>query len=359
MSSRASKILDHLTSAPKSEAMATQPTKFYKPVKVVVTGAAGNIAYSVLFGIGRGKLLGPNTPIELMLLDIPPMEKKVQGVIMELNDCAFPLLTSITGTSDYATAFAGAEVCLLIGARPRGPGMVRADLLKANAKIFEGQGKAIDQYADRNIKVVVVGNPANTNALITMTNAPSIPRENFTALTRLDQNRAASLIAETAGVNVGKVRNIVIWGNHSKTQYPDTRNAVLVDSPKKGLCASVRSQVDNSFLDGEFIKTVQYRGAAIIKARGASSAASAANAPLDHVRSWLLGTAPGEWVSMAVCSDNSGYDVPENLVFSFPCTCSNGNWRIVPGLHLDSFSKEKVEATAAELVKERETAFSL
>merc|ERR550539_1672068 len=278
---------------------------------------------------------------------------------MELNDCAFPLITKLVPTDDYKTAFEGCEIALLIGARPRGKGMVRADLFKANAKIFEGQGKAIEKYADRNIKVVVVGNPANTNALITMTNAPSIPRQNFTALTRLDQNRAASLIAETAGVNVGQVRNIVIWGNHSKTQYPDTRNAVLVDSPRKGHCVSVRSQVDNAFLDGEFIRQVQYRGAAIIQARGASSAASAANATLDHVRSWMLGTAPGEWVSMAVCSDNSPYDVPENLIFSFPCTCTNGNWQIVPGLNIDSFSAGKIAATADELVNERETAFSL
>merc|ERR550539_2169381 len=267
---------------------------------------------------------------------------------MELNDCAFPLITKIVATADYKTAFEGCEVALLSGARPRGPGMVRADLLKANAKIFEGQGKAIEQWADRNIKVVVVGNPANTNALITMTNAPSIPRANFTALTRLDQNRAASQIAEKAGCNVGQVKNIVIWGNHSKTQYPDTRNAVLQNVPSRGNSVTVRSQLCNDYLDGEFIKT-----------GGASSAASAANATLDHVRSWLLGTAPGEYVSMAVCSDNSGYDVPENLVFSFPCTCSNGNWKIVPGVHLDAFSKEKVEATAAELVKERETAFSL
>lgn len=279
---------------------------------------------------------------------------------MEINDCAFPLLTKIVATDSYETAFEGCEVALLIGARPRGPGMVRADLLKANAKIFEGQGKAIEQWADRNIKVVVVGNPANTNALITMTNAPSIPRANFTALTRLDQNRAASQIAEKVGCNVGQVKNVVIWGNHSKTQYPDTRNAVLENVPSRGNTCTVRSQIDNEWLDTEFIRAVQYRGSAIIKARGASSAASAANATLDHVRSWLIGTAPGEWVNMAVCSDNSGYvEVPENLVFSFPCTCSNGNWRIVPGIHLDAFSKEKVAATAAELVKERQTAFAL
>lgn len=356
---RVQRIVSHLDESPSVQKKPVAKRAFYKPVVVCVTGAAGNIAYSVLFGIGRGKLLGPNQPIELRLLDISPMMSKCQGVVMELNDCAFPLLTKIVATDDYQTAFEGCEVALLIGARPRGPGMVRADLLKANGKIFEGQGKAIEKYADRNIKVVVVGNPANTNALIAMTNAPSIPRANFTALNRLDQNRAASQIAEKVGCNVGQVKNIVIWGNHSKTQYPDTRNAVLVNVPGKGHSTTVRSQVDNEWLDTEFIKNVQYRGGAIIKARGASSAASAANATLDHVRSWLLGTAPGEWVSMAVCSDNSGYDVPDNLVFSFPCTCSNGNWRIVPGINLDSFSQEKIEATAAELVNERSTALGI
>jgi len=356
---RINKILGHLDYEMAVETQPTAAKKFYKPVVVVVSGAAGNIAYSVLFGIGRGKLLGPNQPIELRLLDIEPMMNKTQGVVMELNDCAFPLITKMVATCDYETAFDGCEVALLIGARPRGPGMVRADLLKANAKIFEGQGKAIEKYADRNIKVVVVGNPANTNALITMTHAPSIPRENFTALTRLDQNRAASQVAAAAGVNVGQVKNIVIWGNHSKTQYPDTRNAFLTGTPGRDDCVAVRSMLDNSYLDGDFIKTVQYRGAAIIKARGASSAASAANAVLDHIRSWMLGTAPGEWVSMAVCSDNSPYDVPENLIFSFPCTCTNGNWHIVPGLNIDTFSAGKIAATAEELVNERETAFSL
>lgn len=351
---RVSRILGHVEPTMAVEA---EPARaFYKPVVVCVTGAAGNIAYSVLFGIGRGKLLGPNQPIELRLLDIPPMMGKVQGVVMELNDCAFPLLTKIVATDDYQTAFEGCEVALLIGAKPRGKGMVRADLLKANGKIFEGQGKAIEQWADRNIKVVVVGNPANTNALITMTNAPSIPRENFTALTRLDQNRACSLLASTAGCNVGQIQNVVIWGNHSKTQYPDTRNAFINN---KGTVTAVRAQLNNEWLDTEFIKTVQYRGAAIIKARGASSAASAANATLDHVRSWLLGTAPGEWVSMAVCSDNSGYDVPDNLIFSFPCTCDNGNWQIVQGLNLDAFSQEKVAATAEELMSERATALGM
>jgi len=350
---RTQRLLNHIQ--PSTDAK-VNPTKFYKPVVVCVTGAAGNIAYSVLFGIGRGKLLGPNTPIELRLLDIPPMMKKVNGVVMELKDCAFPLITKYVPTDDYETAFKDCEIALLIGAKPRGKGMVRADLLRANAKIFEGQGKAIEKWADRNLKVVVVGNPANTNALITMTNAPSIPRENFTALTRLDQNRAISQLSDRAGVTAGRIKNVVIWGNHSKTQYPDTRNAAISDCPVKGSYAAVRSQLCNKYLDGEFIKTIQQRGKAIIDARGASSAASAANATLAHVRSWMLGTKEGEWVSMAVCSDNSGYDVPENLVFSFPCTCSNGNWQIVKGLGWDEFSRGKIKATADELVGERKAA---
>jgi len=355
MSSRASKILDHLSSEPRCEAVAAQPAKFFKPVKVVVTGAAGNIAYSVLFGIGRGKLLGPNTPIDLRLLDIPPMEGKVKGVIMELNDCAFPLLTNITGTSDYATAFQDAEVCLLIGARPRGPGMVRADLLKANAKIFEGQGKAIDQYCDKNVKIVVVGNPANTNALITSTFAPSIPRENITALTRLDQNRAKSQLAEKAGCAVGQIKNVIIWGNHSKTQYPDVNQAYIVDHPKKGITTPVRAAICNDWLNTEFIKTVQYRGSAIIKARGASSAASAANATLDHIRDWINGTAPGEIISMAVPSDGS-YGIAPGIVYSFPVTTSDGNYSIVQGLPVNEFSKGKMAATDEELRGERKAA---
>jgi len=350
---RTQRLINHLQ--PSSDAKANS-TKFYKPVKVCVTGAAGNIAYSVLFGIGRGKLLGPNTPIELRLLDLPQMRKKVDGVVMELKDCAFPLITKYIPTGDYKTAFEDCDIALLIGAKPRGKGMVRADLLKANAKIFEGQGKAIEKWADKNIKVVVVGNPANTNALITMTNAPSIPRTNFTALTRLDQNRSISQLADRAGVTAGQIKNVVIWGNHSKTQYPDTRNAVIVDSPVKGSCSAVRSQICTKYLDGEFISTVQGRGKAIINARGSSSAASAANAALDHVRSWMRGTPAGEWVSMAVCSDNSGYDVPDNLIFSFPCTCSDGNWQIVKGIHLDEFSRVKVKATADELVGERSSA---
>jgi len=329
---------------------------FYKPVKVVVTGAAGNIAYAILFGIGRGKLLGENTPIDLVLLDIPPMADKLNGVVMELNDCAFPLLSNITATTDYQVGFTGVEIALLIGAKPRGPGMVRADLLKSNAKIFEGQGKALEEYASRNVKVCVVGNPANTNALITMKNAPSIPKENFTAMTRLDQNRAASQLATRLNVSVSDVRNVIIWGNHSKTQYPDINHAYVSNYPRKNLQTSVRSAVKNdNWVENEFVPTVQQRGAAIIKARGASSAASAASACLDHVRDWMLGTQQGEIVSMGVVSDGS-YGVPKDIIYSFPVTCSNGNYQIVTDLPVDDRSRQLMDATAKELLEERQSA---
>jgi len=329
---------------------------FYKPVRVLVTGAAGNIAYAILFGIGRGKLLGDNQPIDLVLLDIPPMADKMQGVVMELNDCAFPLLTRITSTTDYETAFTGIDIALLIGARPRGKGMVRADLLKSNAKIFEGQGKALEAYASRDVKVCVVGNPANTNALITMKYAPSLPRENFTAMTRLDQNRACSQLSSKLGVAVGDVQNVIIWGNHSKTQYPDINNAFINNYPSKGLQTTVRSAVsDDNWVETQFVPTVQQRGAAIIKARGASSAASAASACLDHVRDWMLGTRQGEIVSMGVIS-NGEYGLPKGIIYSFPCTCSDGNWSIVEGLPVDDRSRRLMDATANELLDERSQA---
>lgn len=318
-------------------------------MKVVVSGAAGNIAYSILFMIAQGRMLGPDQPIELRLLDIPPMADALKGVEMELNDGAFPLISKITATTDYKTAFLDVDICLLIGAKPRGPGMVRADLLKANAPIFAGQGKAIDKWASRKVKVVVVGNPANTNALIAMKNAPSLPASSFTALTRLDQNRAVSMIAGKTGAPVCAIKNIIIWGNHSKTQYPDVNFATIGDTP-------VRARVnDNEYLNGDFIKSVQYRGAAIIKARKKSSAASAANATVDHIRSWFLGTKQGEYVSMAVPSDGS-YGVPEGIVYSFPCETANGEYRIVQGLKLDAFSKEKMRLTAEELLAERKAA---
>jgi len=304
--------------------------------------------------IGKGDLLGDNQPIDLVLLDIPGMEKGVEGLIMELNDCAFPIFTRIVGTTDYKTAFTDVEVALLIGARPRGPGMQRKDLLQANAQIFSGQGKALNSYASRNVKVLVVGNPANTNALICMLNAPDIPKTNFTAMTRLDQNRAVSLISARTNVATKNIKNIIIWGNHSSTQYPDVNNGVIVDYPQPGTLTPIRSVVnDNDYLNTNFIKTVQERGAAIINVRGKSSAASAAAAAVDHIRDWVLGTPKGEYVSMAVYSDGKSYGVPEGLIFSFPCICRDGKYEIVKGLQLDSFSKGKLKATQDELIEER------
>jgi len=319
------------------------------PMRVVVTGAAGQIGYSVLFGIGRGQLLGPNQKIDLILLDIEPAMKALEGVIMELRDCAFPLITKIVGTCDYREAFTDADLCVLIGAFPRKKGMVRADLLKKNASIFKGQGEAMNKYAKKTCKTLVVGNPANTNAKICSTYAPSIPKENFHAMTRLDHNRAASQIATRLNIGVDRIKNIIIWGNHSKTQYPDVNHAFITDMPQPGFATSVRTAVnDDRYLDGEFIKTVQQRGAAIIAARGLSSAASAANAALNHVRDWFLGTKPGEWVSMGVPSDGS-YGIAPGVVYSFPCTCAGGEYKIVQGLKIDENSRVLMEATEKEL----------
>jgi malate dehydrogenase len=282
------------------------------------------------------------------------MEKGVEGLIMELQDCAYPLLTRITGTTDYKTAFTDVEVALLIGARPRGPGMQRKDLLVANAQIFSGQGKALNAYASRNVKVLVVGNPANTNALIAMHNAPDLPKTAFTAMTRLDQNRAVSLLAARTNVGTKNIKNVVIWGNHSSTQYPDVNQAVIVDYPQPNTLTPLRSVVnDNEYLNGPFIKTVQERGAAIINMRGKSSAASAAAAAVDHMRDWMLGTPKGEYVSMAVYSDGKTYGVSEGLIYSFPCICRDGKYEIVKGLQLDGFSKGKLKATQEELLEER------
>lgn len=283
------------------------------------------------------------------------MDKVLKGVEMELHDCAFPLLSKVVCTSDYKTAFQNTDVALLVGAKPRGPGMQRGDLLSQNAAIFKGQGKALNQYASRNVKVVVVGNPANTNAMIAMTNAPNIPRENFSALTRLDQNRAVAQLAMKAKVDVTQVKNVIIWGNHSKTQYPDVNHASILHNGTK---KSVREVVnDDTYLNGSFVETVQDRGAAVIAARKLSSAASAANAVVDHMHSWLLGTAPGEMTSMAVVSDGS-YGAPKGVIFSFPVTCKNGKWNIVQGLKLDSFSKDKIKITSDELVDEQKAALA-
>jgi len=343
---RVGKLLNQLSDAPISEV----------PMRVVVSGAAGQICYSVLFGICRGQLLGPNQKIDLILLDIKPAMKACEGVMMEIRDGAFPLITSLVGTCDYEEAFTGADICLLIGAFPRKKGMLRADLLKINAGIFKGQGEAMNKFAKKTCKTLVVGNPANTNALICSTYAPSIPKENFTAMTRLDHNRASSQLAEKIGCRVDQIKNVIIWGNHSKTQYPDVNQAVVEDFPSAGFSTPLRTAVnDDEWCNGVFIKTVQQRGAAIIKARGSSSAASAANAALAHVRDWFLGTPAGTWVSMGVPSDGS-YGVPKGIIYSFPCICSNGQYQIVQGLKLDDFSKNLMRITAEELQGEAKEA---
>ena len=317
-----------------------------KPVRVTVTGAAGQISYSLLFRIAAGEMLGPNQPVILQMLEITPALEALKGVAMELDDCAFPLLAGMVCTDKAEVAFKDSDYALLVGARPRGPGMERKDLLEANAAIFSAQGKAINDYASRDIKVLVVGNPANTNALITQRNAPDLDPRQFTAMTRLDHNRALSQIAEKTGTTVNDVSNITIWGNHSATQYPDIHFAKV-----KG--ESAIDMVDQEWYETDFIPTVQQRGAAIIKARGASSAASAANAAIAHMRTWALGSAAGDWVSMGVYSDGS-YGIAEGLIYSFPCTCANGDWQIVQGLEINEFSQLKMDATESELIEERD-----
>ncbi len=324
------------------------------PLNVLVTGAAGNIGYALVFLIAKGTMLG-NRKINLHLLDIPQAEKALKGVEMELLDGAFPLVNKIIATSDYKVAFNQIDIALLVGARPRGPGMVRADLLKANAKIFVGQGQALNKYAKKSVKVVVVGNPANTNCLIAMHYAPSIPKKNFSALTRLDQSRAKSLLASKIGnINASEIKNVIIWGNHSKTQYPDVNHAYVMSNNGR---LSIRSAINNDeYLNTEFIKTVQYRGAAIIKQRGKSSAASAANAVVDHVKSWVFGS-DNEIVSMAICSDNNPYNIPNGLIYSFPVIIDkDGNINIVKNLTIDKFSRNKMIATANELIDEKKQA---
>jgi malate dehydrogenase len=316
------------------------------PVRVTVTGAAGQIGYALLFRIASGAMLGDDQPVILQLLDITPAMDALEGVRMELDDCAFPLLAGITCTDDPNVAFAGSDYALLVGARPRGPGMERKDLLEANAAIFSVQGKALNDHASRDVKVLVVGNPANTNALITQRNAPDLDPRNFTAMTRLDHNRAMTQLAQKTGTTVNDISHMTIWGNHSATQYPDLYNARVNQTAAMEL-------TDQAWLEEHFIPTVQQRGAAIIKARGASSAASAANAAIDHMRSWALGTPAGDWVSMGVYSDGS-YGIPEGLIYSFPCTCNGGDWTIVQGVDVNDFSRSKMDATAAELSEERD-----
>jgi len=316
------------------------------PVRVTVTGAAGQIGYALLFRIASGSMLGLDQPVILQLLDITPAMEALNGVKMELDDCAFPLLSGVICTDDPEVAFKDCDYALLVGARPRGPGMERKDLLEANAAIFGVQGKAINAVASRNIKVLVVGNPANTNALITQRNAPDIDPRQFTAMTRLDHNRSVTQLAQQTGTTVNDIRQMIIWGNHSATQYPDIHHALV-----KGDAAV--SLIDMDWYQTEFIPTVQQRGAAIIAARGASSAASAANAAVDHMRSWALGTPADDWVSMGVIADGS-YDIEPGLIYSFPCRCQNGQWEIVQGLDVTDFSRQRMDATATELAEERD-----
>ena len=317
------------------------------PVKVAVTGAAGQIGYSLLFRIASGALLGPDTPVELRLLEITPALKVLEGVVMELEDCAFPTLAKVEIGDDANTIFDGVNHALLVGARPRGAGMERGDLLEANGGIFAPQGRALAAVAADDIRVTVTGNPANTNALIAMSNAPDIPAERFSALTRLDHNRAIGQLATKLGVPVTQIRRMTIWGNHSATQYPDLFHAEV------GGRNAAEAVNDQDWLAGTFIPTVAKRGAAIIDARGASSAASAASATIDHVRTWVDGTPDGDWVSMAVASDGS-YGVPAGLVSSFPVMVTDGRWSIVQGLEIDDFSRGRIDASVAELADERE-----
>jgi malate dehydrogenase len=317
------------------------------PVRVAVTGAAGQIGYSLLFRIASGAMLGPDQPVILQMLEITPALPALKGVVMELDDCAFPLLAGTVASDKAEEAFEGIDYALLVGSRPRSAGMERADLLEANGGIFGPQGKALSAKASRDVKVLVVGNPANTNCLIAQRNAPDLDPTQFTAMTRLDHNRAKAQLAQKTGVSINDIRKMTIWGNHSATQYPDLFHAEVGGKNAAELIG------DQKWLEADFIPTVQQRGAAIIEARGASSAASAASAAIDHMRDWALGTPDGDWVSMAVYSDGS-YDVPEGLISSFPCTTAGGKWSIVQGLDIDEFSRGRIDASAGELAEERD-----
>ena len=316
-----------------------------QPVRVTVTGAAGQISYALLFRIASGAMLGQDQPVILQLLEITPAMGALEGVVMELNDCAFPLLKDVITSDDPEVAFKDSDYALLVGARPRGPGMERKDLLEANAAIFSVQGKAMNKVASRDIKVLVVGNPANTNALIASANAPDLDPGQFTAMMRLDHNRSLSQLAEKTGSHTTTIKRMTVWGNHSNTQYPDITNATVDGKPASEL-------VDQTWLEDEFIPTVQERGAAIIKARGASSAASAAAAAIDHMRTWALGTADGDWVSMGIPSDGS-YDIEPGIMFSYPVTCKDGQYAIVQGLEISEFSRSRMDVTENELREER------
>lgn len=317
------------------------------PVRVAVTGAAGQIGYALLFRLASGEFLGPDQPVILHLLEITPALKALDGVVMELNDCAFSTLAGVVTSDDAGVAFKDVDYAFLVGAKPRGPGMERADLLEGNAKIFDVQGKALNEHASRNVRVVVVGNPANTNALITAKNAPDLNPANITAMTRLDHNRALAQLAEKTDSSVNDIRDVCIWGNHSTTQYPDLTHATVNGK-------AVLDLVDQDWYANDYIPQVAKRGAAIIEARGASSAASAANAALEHMRDWVLGTSEDKWLSMGVASDGS-YGIPEGLVYSFPVTCKGGKYSIVQGLEIDEFSQSKMDETQKELEEERDT----
>lgn len=322
------------------------------PVKVAVTGGAGHIAYSLLFRIIEGELLGPETPVELRLLEIPPAMKALEGVAMEIDDCASPLTANLVMTDDPNVAFDGANICLLVGARPRGKGMNRSDLLAANGAIFAPQGKAINDNAADDVKVLVTGNPANTNTLIARTHAPDVPATRFTSLMRLDHNRAIAQLSKKTGIPVGEIKKVAVWGNHSDTQYPDISHATIGGRP------ALEVVNDTAWVEGEFIPTVAKRGGAIIEARGASSATSAANATVEHMRDLLLGSPADDWVTMGVTSDGS-YGVPEGLIFGMPCTTSNGEYEIVQGLEFTDFGKGKLAATIEELENERKAVHEL
>jgi malate dehydrogenase len=317
-----------------------------QPLNVAITGAAGQIGYALAFRVASGAMLGADQPVNLHLLEITPALPTLQGVVMELNDCAFPTLNKVIATDDARVAFKDCHAALLVGARPRGPGMERKDLLLANAQIFSAQGKALNDVAARDVRVLVVGNPANTNALIAMKNAPSLKPQSFTAMTRLDHNRALSQLAEKTGAHVNDIQKMIIWGNHSATQYPDINHCFV-----KGQTA--RSLVDAEWTEKTFIPTVQQRGAAIIKARGASSAASAASAAIDHIRDWFRGSAQGDWLSMGIPSDGS-YGIPEGVIYSYPVVCRGGHYEIVQGLAIDEFSRKRMDATHQELLEERD-----
>ncbi len=315
------------------------------PVRVAITGAAGQIGYQLCFRIAAGDMLGPDQPVILQLLEIAPALGALEGVVMELRDAAFPLLMDVVATDNAETAFQDTDYALLVGARPRGPGMERKDLISANGKIFGPQGAAMNKVASRDIKVLVVGNPANTNALIARAAAPDLDPRNFTAMTRLDHNRSMAKLADKTGIHSSNITNMLVWGNHSSTQYPDIRFAKIDGK-------SAADLVDQGWYRDTFIPDVQHRGAAIIKARGASSAASAASAAIDHIRSWALGTPEGDWVSMSVPADGS-YGIESGVIYSYPCVCENGDYRIVQGLEIDEFSRERMDATEAELLEER------